>query len=156
MSVCVDAPAREVWTVLADLPRITEWAPGIRSARCPTGRESGVGAVRHCELTGGIELVEQWTNWVDGVSFTYEGAGLPGVRLARNTWTVEAVDSTKTVLRSDAHVVLRGARRDRLLSGVLRWQARRAGARSLGAFKHLVETGTAPAPGHRHRAPATC
>lgn len=156
MTVCVDVPAPQVWALLADLERIADWAPGIRSARCPLGRESGLGALRECQLTGGIELIENWTDWVDGVSFTYEGSGLPGVQLARNTWSVQPIGDAQALLRSDAEVELRGRVRGGLFGGVLRWQARRAGARSLGAFKYLVETGSAPATRRRYPAPATC
>ncbi|MEN9646414.1 MAG: hypothetical protein RL238_3083 [Actinomycetota bacterium] len=155
-AVCIDSPIEQVWALLVDLERIVDWAPGIRSAECPVGRESGTGAVRHCRLAGGINLVETFTAWVDGSSFTYEGAGLPGVRLARNTWSVEPVGAAQTTLRSEAQVELNGAIRTRLLRRVMRWQARRAAARSLGAFKHIVETGTVPARGHRYPTPAGC
>lgn len=155
-SVCIDRPAHDVWALLADLERIVEWAPGIRSARCPSGRESGTGAVRHCRLTGGIDLVEHFTTWINGVSFTYEGTGLPGVRVARNTWSVEPFGQEQTMLRSEAHVELRGSIRDRILRGLLHWQARRGAAHSLGAFKHIVETGAAPVRGQRCPAPALC
>ena len=60
-TVCIDRPSTQVWALLADLERIADWAPGIRSATCPVGLESGTGAVRHCRLTGGIELVETFT-----------------------------------------------------------------------------------------------
>jgi carbon monoxide dehydrogenase subunit G len=155
-TVCIDSSADRVWALLDDLERIIDWAPGIRSAECPSGLESGAGAERHCRLAGGIELTERFTAWTDGVSFAYEGTGLPGVRVASNTWSVEPVGSAQTILRSEAQVELRGAIRDRLLRGLMRWQSRRAAARSLGAFKHIVETGTLPTRGRRYPAPANC
>jgi hypothetical protein len=82
--------------------------------------------------------------------------GLPGVRVARTTWSVEPVGSTQAILRSDAQVEHRGTVFDRALRGVMRCQSRRAAARSLGAFKHIVETGTPPARGDRYPAPTGC
>lgn len=154
MTVCIDAPTDDVWRHLADLESIALWAPGIRTAQCAPGRERGVGAERVCELTGGITLVEEWLDWVDGVSFTYEGRGLPGVAWARNTWTVAAVGD-KTLLRSDAEVQLLGRGRLRVMEPMLAWQSRRMGRRSLGNLKHLIERGSLPAS-RRTTIPASC
>ena len=97
MSVCIDAPAPVVWAALARLEDLPLWSSGVRTATCPTGHESGVGAERVCELVGGINLTERWTAWDEGRSFTYEGVGIPLVKLARNTWTVTpAADPART------------------------------------------------------------
>jgi uncharacterized protein YndB with AHSA1/START domain len=142
-TVCIDAPAAAVWDCLARIEDIPLWSRGIISARTVAGRERGVGAERVCRLVGGITLTERWLAWNDGVSFTYEGHGLPGVRVASNTWTVEPHD-TQTILRSEAHVQLKGGLLARLLGPIARRQSRRMGRQALGAFKYLVETGRAP------------
>lgn len=107
-------------------------------------------------MAGGITLSERWISWHDGVSFTYEGHGLPGVRTARNTWTVEPHD-TQTILRSEAHVQFKGGPVAQLLDPIARRQALQLGRQALAAFKNLVETGQAPADlSARLPAPAAC
>ena len=155
-TVCIEAPAATVWNYLVRIEDIPLWSRGIVSARSVTGRERGVGAERVCQLVGGITLTERWLAWNDGVSFTYEGHGLPGVRVARNTWTVEPHD-TQTILRSEAHVQLRGGLLARLLDPIAKRQSRRMGRQALGAFKYLVETGRPPEDlSVRLPAPAAC
>ena len=156
VTVCVDAPAAAVWDYLARIEDISLWSRGVISARAVAGRERGVGAERVCQLVGGITLTERWLAWNDGVSFTYEGHGLPGVRVARNIWTVEPHD-TQTILRSEAHVQLKGGLLARLLDPIARRQSRRLGRQALGAFKYLVETGRTPDDLSVHLpAPAAC
>jgi hypothetical protein len=142
-TVCIDASADVVWSWLARIEEIPLWSRGIISARSVPGRERGIGAERVCQLTGGITLTERWLAWEEGVSFSYEGHGLPGVRVARNTWTVEP-RGTQTILRSEAHVEFKGRLLGRLLRPVARRQAFRLGRQAFGAFKYLVETGKAP------------
>jgi hypothetical protein len=155
-AVCIDAPVAAVWDYLARIEDIPLWSRGIISARIVPGHERGVGAERVCQLAGGTTLTECWLAWDDGTSFSYEGHGLPGVRVARNTWTVEP-HGTQTVLRSEAHVQLKGGPLARLLDPVARRQARRMARQSLGAFKYLVETGRAPEDlSARLPAPAAC
>ena len=155
-SVCIDATADKVWEHLARLQDIVLWSDAVLTAACPAGHETGVGAERHCRLRGGVNLTERWTEWHDGRDFTYEGAGLPMVRTARNTWSVEPLGQ-QTLLRTHAEVLLRGGPLGRLMEPLVRRQAIRLGARSLGAFKHLVEHGVpADLPHRRLAAPATC
>ena len=155
-TVCIDAPAEAVWESLARIEDIPLWSRGIISARTVPGHERGVGAERICQLVGGITLTERWLAWIDGASFSYEGNGLPGVHLARNTWTVEP-HGTQTILRSEAQVQLKGRLLTRLLDPVAKRQARRMGRQAMGAFKYLVETGRAPADlSVRLPAPVVC
>jgi hypothetical protein len=154
--VCINAPATAVWESLARIEDIPLWSRGIISARTVPGRERGIGAERICQLVGGITLTERWLAWHDGASFSYEGHGLPGVRLARNTWTVEP-HGTQTILRSAAQVELKGGLLARLVDPIAKRQARRMGRQALGAFKYLVETGQAPSDlSLRLPAPAVC
>ena len=155
-TVCIDAPAAAVWSWLARLEDIPLWSRAIISARSVPGRERGAGAERVCELAGGITLAERWTAWDEGVSFTYEGHGLPGVRVARNTWTVDPCGA-QAMLRSDAHVEFKGGPLGWLVRPIASRQAGRMGRQTLGAFKYLVETGQAPRDlSKRLPVPATC
>ena len=155
-TVCIDASAAAVWSWLARIEDIPLWSRGIISARSVPGRERGPGAERVCELVGGITLSERWLSWDEGVSFTYEGHGLPGVRVARNTWTVEPC-GVRTILRSAAHVEFKGGPVAWLVQPIAKGQAARMGRQALGAFKYLVETGQAPPDLSMHLpAPVAC
>ena len=85
------------------------------------------------------------------------GVGVPGVAHARNLWSVHP-DGSQTVLSSKADVELKGARITRLLEPIFARQIGRVGAKTLAAFKFLVENGTPPRGPHRRlpRAAATC
>jgi hypothetical protein len=155
-TVCIDAPASATWSWLARIEDIALWSRGIISARSVPGRERGAEAERVCELAGGITLTERWLAWDEGVAFTYEGHGLPGVRVARNTWTVDPCGA-QSILRSEAHVEFKGGPFFWLVQPIARRQALRMGRRALGGFKYLVETGQAPRDLSMHLpAPATC
>ena len=147
-SVCIDAPAEAVWAALARIEDIPLWSTDVVTASCPVGHERGVGAQRICHLRGGIELTEIWTSWEDGHTFTYEGQGVPLLRLARNTWTVTP-EGTRTLLTSNAEVTVNGGRLGRLLEPLMAWQGKRMGNRTLNAFASLVNTRDAAKP-HRN------
>ena len=136
-----------MWAALARLEEIVLWSEAVQSARCDGLVREGVGALRTCELKGGITIVERWTEWDDGRSFTYEGSGLPLVERATNTWSVAAAGAN-TLLTTRAEVTIKGGRMGRLLEPLFAIQARRLSKRSLAAFTYLVERGTAPAARH--------
>lgn len=118
----------------------------------------GVGAERTCDLSGGITIVERWTAWEEGTSFTYEGAGLPLVKRARNTWSVRAENANQTFFTTEADVELKGGWFGRALDPMMKWASRRMGSHSLAAFKYLVEHGEPFSRRHAllPRAPAAC
>jgi Polyketide cyclase / dehydrase and lipid transport len=152
-SACIDAPATEVWRRLARLEDIRLWSEAILDARCRDGLDHGVGAERTCRLSGGVVIRERWLAWEQGRSFTYEGIGVPIVSSARNTWTVRP-EGERTLLTSEAEVVLKGGRLGRLLEPLISRQIERMGRRSLAAFKYLVEHGEPPRVKHAKLAPA--
>jgi hypothetical protein len=156
-SVCIDAPAHEVWAALAKLEDIQLWSEAVVRARCSGAITEGVGAERTCDLVGGITIKERWLEWDEGHSFTYEGLGIPLVARARNTWNVHP-EGERTLLTSHAEVELKGGLLGRLLEPLARYQFSRMGPRTLAAFKHLVENGEPP-PGRHSRlphVPVTC
>jgi len=146
-----------VWAALARIEDLRLWSETVRDSRCEGPIVRGVGAERTCDIAGGITLREHWIAWDEGRSFTYEGRGLPLVASARNTWTVHA-EGERTLVRSQAEVVLKGGLAGRLLEPLLRLQFSRMGPRALAAFKYLVERGEPPTVKHAElpRAPATC
>src|SRR6266508_1076097 len=62
-SVCIEAPADEVWACLARLVDIQLWAEAVVQARCEGPLSQGVGAERTCDLRGGITTKERWLAW---------------------------------------------------------------------------------------------
>lgn len=146
-SVCIEAPAREVWARLAQLEDIQLWSEAVVAAHCEGELSRGVGAERTCDLVGGFTIKERWLAWEDGRSFSYEGIGIPLVRRARNEWTVEP-EGERTLLTSRAEVVLKGGVVGRLLEPIVAYQFKRIGPRALAAFKYLVEHGEPPQVKH--------
>jgi hypothetical protein len=146
-SVCIDAPAPVVWEALARIEDIRLWSEVVRDSRCEGPIRRGVGAERTCDLAGGVTISERWLAWDEGRSFTYEGLGVPLIASARNTWTVHP-EGGRTLLTTQAEVVVKGGRAARLLEPLLRVQFRRMGPRTLAAFKYLVEHGEPPRTRH--------
>jgi carbon monoxide dehydrogenase subunit G len=146
-SVCIEAPADEVWARLARLADIQLWSEAVVEARCEGPLSQGVGAERTCDLRGGITTKERWLAWDEGRSFTYEGLGIPLVARAKNEWTVHAEDEA-TLLTSRAEVVLKGGLFGKLLEPIVAYQFKRMGPRTLAAFKYLVEHGEPPRVKH--------
>ena len=141
-SVCIEAPAPQVWEHLARLEDLRLWSEDVVDARCE-GLSAGIGAERTCDLRGGVTTRERWVAWDEGRSFTYEGSGIPMVTYASNQWTVEPA-SEQTLLVSHATVILKGGLFGRLLEPLVRIQIRRVGRRTLAAFAYLVENGEPP------------
>jgi len=150
-SVCIEAPADEVWARLARLADIQLWSEAVVQARCEGPISQGIGAERTCDLRGGITIKERWLAWEEGRSFTYEGVGIPLVARAENEWTVH-VEGEATLLTSRAEVVLKGGLFGKLLEPIVSYQFNRIGPRTLAAFKYLVEHGEPP-PGKHSKLP---
>jgi len=128
-SVCIEAPAREVWARLARLEDIQLWSEAVVAARCEGALSQGVGAERTCDLVGGFTIKERWLAWEEGRSFSYEGIGIPLIARAKNEWTVEP-DGERTLLTSRAEVVLKGGVAGRLLEPIIAYQFKRIGPRA--------------------------
>lgn len=143
-SVCIDAPAADVWAVLSKLEAIVQWVPSIQHAHCPD-QSRGVGALRVCELKQAT-IRETITQWEEGKSFTYQGEGAPLMKRATNRWSVEPHGTTRTLVTSTAEVELKGGVFGILLEPLVRAMAGRLGAQSLASLKYLVEH-KAPFPG---------
>ena len=151
-SVCIDAPPAKVWACLARLEDIQIWSEAVVSARCTGTRLRGVGAERSCDLRGGITIRERWLEWDEGVSFAYEGRGVPFVSTARNEWRIDPV-GTQTLLTSTAQVVLKCGALGRLLEPLAARQSRRLGSRAMAAIKYLVEHDRPPGVKHKKLLP---
>ncbi|MEM7131820.1 MAG: SRPBCC family protein [Chloroflexota bacterium] len=139
--VCIDATKEEVWRVLADVAAVDQWVGVIESAYCESEQTTGVGTKRVCHLSGGVTVIEEWTMWDEGNSFTYRAIKRPFmIKTAYNTWSVESVNG-QTLLKTESEVVLKGGIFGKLLEPLMRMLTTRMGDESLVAFKYLVENG---------------
>jgi carbon monoxide dehydrogenase subunit G len=71
--IAIDRPVDEVWSVVSDAGRISEWFPAIASS-------TASGGGRSCQLEGGVPLEEEIvTNDADLRRFQYRivGGGVP-------------------------------------------------------------------------------
>src|SRR5689334_5691164 len=98
MSVCIDAPAERVWSVLGDFGSIHLWVDAIQHSYCP-GAVRGVGATRVCELKGGT-VHERVVEWDEGRSFRYCAESAPFLRNAANRWSIESRGEQTLVISS--------------------------------------------------------
>lgn len=157
-SVCIDAPAAAVWARLRALEQIPLWSAAVKQAWCAPGASSGVGAVRSCALERGIVITEHWTEWDEGRSFRYEATGVPLVRRAANRWSIYPHGGQQALLMSYAEIELKGGWLGRLFEPLMVARMQAMGARSLAAFKYLVEHGQAYSGPHAELpvAPAVC
>lgn len=139
-SICIAAPVEKVCAHLARLEDIQLWSEPVLGARCEAGKTYGVGAERTCDLAGNQVIRERWIAWQEGQSFTYEGFGLPMMRRAVNTWSVQPI-ADRTLLISEAELELKGGIFGRLLEPMVRLALQRMTANPLAGFKYLVEHG---------------
>jgi hypothetical protein len=154
--IIIDAPAETVWDIIGrQFDRIGEWATAIPSSAAippdvpvePTVTGAPV-AGRVCDT--GIRMLPQATEMIIAYSdrdrtLTYQATGMPAyVRVARNRWTVTAVDPQRTRAAFDA-VFAPGGILGRLLAGWLLVQIGRTGRHLLADLKHYAEHGV-PSP----------
>lgn len=139
-SVCIEAPAAQVWAHLAQLEDIQLWSAAVRHASCAGAITRGVGAERTCQLAGNLTIKEHWVAWEEGRSFTYDGFGIPLMKRARNRWSVSP-QGAKALLTSEAELEIKGGVLGRLLEPLLGPMMRRTAPGALAAFKYFVEQG---------------
>jgi carbon monoxide dehydrogenase subunit G len=149
-TVCIEAPAENVWRVLSSLESIELWVAAIEHSYCP-GQSRGVGAMRVCELKQ-MTIRETIVEWEEGKSFCYRGEGAPLMAQALNRWSITAQGS-QTLVTSEAEVIVKGGFFGRLLEPLMRPMMQRLGARSLASLKYFVEHGQ-PYVGHARDLPA--
>ncbi len=165
----IAAPAAAVWEVIGPgFASIGEWATAIQTstgvtheptsrprlaARASNGSELIFAPVSGRVCSTGLSMVPEVTETLvdydpDRRTLTYEAAGMPSfVTVARNMWTVVALDTVRSVVTLDAQFETRG-----IVGAVARWillaQVRRT-SRHLGDdLRHFVEYGT-PSPRKR-------
>jgi hypothetical protein len=145
----IDAPASEVWRVLAhEFDRIGDWAAAIPASRpAPNeGRVCSTALRRFPEVEERIVASDESKR-----TLTYEAArGMPAfITVARNRWRVEPIGRAKARVSCDATVETRGLAGP-MLGFALRLQLRRTGRLVLADLAHYVEHGR-PSPRKRRQ-----
>jgi uncharacterized protein YndB with AHSA1/START domain len=69
-STTINAPARAVWSALADIGTISAWNPGVQASHTTSQLDSGLGATRHCDLGGRNFLDEEVVEFEAGERLT--------------------------------------------------------------------------------------
>lgn len=140
--VTIEAPAPEVWNVLADFSAVDIWAPQVTRSYAMGSRERGVGAQRHCDVQGLGGIDEIVTDWTEGRSLSYRVAPVGPLATSNSRWTVVDLVGGQSRLTVEFGYDLRFGLAGRLLHTLL---MRRKLERSLplgpAALKTRVETG---------------
>ncbi|MBL4787986.1 MAG: SRPBCC family protein [Kordiimonadaceae bacterium] len=142
--ICVDVPIAQAWHEMARIDEVHLWVDALKSSRCSTPHNRGLGAVRVCELRNGVEVSEEFTHWDEGKAFTYRatGKGMPGMKWAENRWTFEA-KGEQTLIRSNATLAMRWGMVGRLIEPLI-WLMIKRDMPNIGAsLKYFVENGNA-------------
>lgn len=144
--ITVDASAERAWSVLGEgFGRIGEWAAPIVASTLDG--EPSVGAVRTCTTArfGPVApgVIEERLLEFEPTrhSFRYEAvSGMPRFIVhATNRWSVRALGDTRSIVRTEATLELRGLAS--LFGCVLAWRMKSDGRRVLEELKHRIETG---------------
>ena len=150
--IIINRPAEAVWDIIGRrFDRIGEWATAIPASAAipqePTVSGAPV-AGRVCDT--GIRMLPHATEMIIAYSdsdrtLTYQATGMPAyVGVARNRWTITAVDQQRTRAAFEAVFAPRGIL-GRLLAGWLLVKIGRTGRDLLGDLKHYAEHGV-PSP----------
>ena len=140
--VKINAPAQNVWEVLADLGGIYKWNPGVSHSHSTSENSQGDGATRHCDLTQGGYLKEKAIDWREGDGYkidVYE-SNLPIERNVVQFTVSPEGDGTLVSVTVDYRLKYGpvGALLDTL---IVRRQYRKGFSGLLAGLKQYVETG---------------
>ena len=134
----IDAPADDVWAVLADFDSISEWADFVDHSCLMSEQTEGAGMARRIQM-GRTTIIETITDWEPGAMFSYTITGLPPViESVINTWRLGASGSSTMVsLTTEIDAGARAPRR--LVAGVVgRRLGRSSDAMLAGLSTHLA------------------
>lgn len=70
--ILIDAPPQVVWEYISDPNHVRRWHTGYRAISVLTTQQFGLGTRRRCTpTTGGKDVIEEITAWVDGLGYEY-------------------------------------------------------------------------------------
>lgn len=94
-AIAIDASRDQVWTVLADIGAISNWASPVLSSE--VDGEPGEGATRHCTLADGARIDERFVAWEEQELQRYEATGdVPAVAIV-SEWCLDEGPDGQTV-----------------------------------------------------------
>lgn len=90
-SIDINAAKSAVWDVLADFGHPHRYVSGLVDSHLLSNAETGVGAIRHCELPKSMGMRqyidEEITDWKEGEEYTYKVTDTTApIRQAKATW----------------------------------------------------------------------
>lgn len=69
-TIDVNVAKTGAWKILADFANL-DWTKTVKSVHYTSQKHTGVGTVRHCELSDGGYIVERITQWEEGSGYVY-------------------------------------------------------------------------------------
>lgn len=69
--ILIDAPSETVWQYIIDPEHIARWHAHYTAISLLSTNPMGVGVRRRCTLTGGKDVIEEITSWVNGIGYEY-------------------------------------------------------------------------------------
>ena len=137
----IDAPAHEVWAILADFPNVARWAPIVARSVQSSDAPRGVGAARSCSVPGFGDVTETVTAWEEGRSFSFDWEAGGPVRGGRSTWSIRP-EGEGTRVRAEIEAEMKFGLLGELLGrAVVKPQMGRMIADTLEGLKHHHRTG---------------
>ena len=141
-NLMINAPAKEVWAVLADFNNVYTWAPTVTHSAALNGKNNEVGAGRSCSITGFGDIEEIITQWQEGENFTFTISDLGPLTLANSRWQIDTTSDNMTKLTVDFNYQLKFGLFGKLLhSLMMRNKLEKGLSAATNALKKRVETG---------------
>lgn len=140
--ITINAPAPDVWDVLADFSAVDTWAPQVSRSYALGHRDRGLGAGRHCDIQGFGGIDETVTDWSEGRSLSYRVTPLGPLGISNSRWTVVDLGNARSKLIVEFSYDVRFGVLGRLMHVLLmRSKLERAFPQGPQALKTRVETG---------------
>lgn len=144
-SISIDASPERTWETLARYVDVGDFHTGVVSSRLIAGPTTGVGADRHCNLPGNVEVWERITAWEEGKSYSYDVYKWKKFPL-KAMHTTFGVDPSSVPNRSILYQKLDYRLSPGFLTGLMKGRLRGAVRDTLLGYKHFIETGEPNVP----------
>ena len=138
----INAPASQVWDVLADFSAVDTWVPIVLSSHIDPGVVRGVGVRRYCTVKGFGRIDEIVTDWQEGRSLSYRVSSLGPFLFTQNTWIVDETGQQSCKVTLELGYVVRLGVLGRLFNAlVLGRQLKKRAPKAIEGLRIRVETG---------------
>ncbi len=139
--IAIDAPAEQVWEVLADFGNVYKWAPAVTHSYSTSESNGGPNSSRHCDIRGFGSVDEDILEWAEGKSFRYSATPLGPIGESVSLWAVEPRGDGSTVILEFEYGTRFGLAGALLNALFMRRKLEKALAKGLDALKQYVEMG---------------